>query len=235
VPGLEQIIYVDDSYREESGLIVFGWVACHPVEWRRRLRHWLEHRKYLRSEYGVRVDKEFHATHFVNGRGVISDDHRVLDRQFIDGQGRVLAKSLGRAIAVDSLQAVESCEFLQVGAVWRSTNARGDDFTAQKYELYAELLAVLDRRLAAADAYGFIVMDGDDPHFRMEHRKLKLDSRHIVEDPVMHDSRKSQWVQMADLVAYTAFMHLNRHQDNEFGWEWYNMYLAPKHGAPIEL
>lgn len=205
------------------------------MEWRRGLRHWLEHRKYLWSEYGVRADKEFHATQFVNGRGDVSDNHRVLDRKFFNGQGRVLAKVLGRAIAVDSLQAISSCKFLEAGAVWRSTVARGDDFTGQKYDLYAKFLSWLDRRLAADDAYGLIVMDGDDPHFRAEHRKLKLDSRHIVEDPVMHDSKKSQWVQMADLVAYTAFMRLNRHPDNESGWEWYDTYLAPKNGNPIEL
>lgn len=34
MPGLERLIYVDDSYNEShAGLIVFGWVECHPVRW----------------------------------------------------------------------------------------------------------------------------------------------------------------------------------------------------------
>ncbi|MCU1482763.1 MAG: hypothetical protein JWQ19_3549 [Subtercola sp.] len=51
---------------------------------------------------------------------------------------------------------------------------------------------------------------------------------------MFHDSRKSQFVQMADLVAYTAFLSLNQHRNNEFGWNWYSRYLQEKdvHSGP---
>jgi len=54
---------------------------------------------------------------------------------------------------------------------------------------------------------------------------------------MMHDSGRSQWVQMADLVAYTASMHLNRHHGNRFGWTWYEDCLAAKdvNGDPKKL
>jgi len=45
---------------------------------------------------------------------------------------------------------------------------------------------------------------------------------------MFHDSRPSQWAQMADLVAYTVFTHLNRHAGNEFGWNWYEDFLQGK-------
>ncbi|CAM3744197.1 DUF3800 domain-containing protein [Micrococcus flavus] len=48
----------------------------------------------------------------------------------------------------------------------------------------------------------------------------------LIEDPVFHDSRRSQLVQMADLVAYTAFCHLNRHAGNVYAWNWYADHLA---------
>jgi hypothetical protein len=41
VPGLERLIYVDDSYEaKHSGIAVFGWVECHPTRWRNALRGW---------------------------------------------------------------------------------------------------------------------------------------------------------------------------------------------------
>jgi hypothetical protein len=66
---------------------------------------------------------------------------------------------------------------------------------------------------------------------------VKLDERHVVEDPVLHDSRVSQWTQIADLVAYCANLTLDRYAGNEFGWHWYERYLAPldPHGRPREL
>jgi hypothetical protein len=42
----------------------------------------------------------------------------------------------------------------------------------------------------------------------------------VVEDPVPHDSRVSQWTQIADLVAYCANLTLDRYAGNEFGWHW---------------
>ncbi|MFF1830229.1 DUF3800 domain-containing protein [Paenarthrobacter sp. NPDC058040] len=78
--------------------------------------------------------------------------------------------------------------------------------------------------------YAFVSMDGNgtDPSYVDAHRRLPLTSRHVIEDPMFHDSRRSQWIQMADLVAYSAFTHLNRHSGNEFGWEWYNRFLSAK-------
>ncbi|MFJ4028275.1 DUF3800 domain-containing protein [Paenarthrobacter sp. NPDC089989] len=89
---------------------------------------------------------------------------------------------------------------------------------------------------AEAGTYAFVSMDGNgsDPSYVEAHRSLPLESRHVIEDPMFHDSRRSQWIQMADLVAYSAFTHLNRHAGNEFGWDWYTHYLSRKapHNAP---
>ncbi|MFJ6862240.1 DUF3800 domain-containing protein [Streptomyces werraensis] len=44
--------------------------------------------------------------------------------------------------------------------------------------------------------------------YRDTHRSLPLASRRVLKDPIMQDSRYSQFIQAADLVGYAAFHHL---------------------------
>jgi hypothetical protein len=73
-----------------------------------------------------------------------------------------------------------------------------------------------------------VIMDGDgtDPTYREAHRKLKLRSRSLIEDSLFQPGRLSQWVQMADLVAYAAYMHLARIPAKEATWSWYSDHLS---------
>jgi hypothetical protein len=64
--------------------------------------------------------------------------------------------------------------------------------------------------------------------FRTTHRQLKLDERHIIEDAIHLDSKSSQLVQMADLVAWSAYAAVDRHPRNEFAWGRYETYLAER-------
>lgn len=236
--GLERLIYVDDSYDDKhSGVIVFGWVECSPQGWRVALRAWLELRKQLFSEFTVPPSAELHATKFINGRDQLVTDEGALDPSFIGPEGQLLKKDLGRAIAVRCLEAIKACPDLRVGAVYTQTEARGPEFAVEKYALYERLVLEWDRELAEADVYALITMDGQDSHYLDAHRGLKLDQRHIIEDPAMHDSRRSQWVQMADLVAYVALMTLNQHAHNQFGWTWYADHLtgSDAHAGPRHL
>lgn len=227
--GIERMIYVDDSYDDKhSGVIVFGWVEVAPHLWRTALRTWLEHRKRLVADFAVPVSQELHSTAFMNGRGNINADPSVLSPAYLDSKGEVLKKDLGRDVALRCLETVRDCTDVRVGAAWTQTDRRGPDFAAEKYALYGRLLNRLDREHAARGTFALMSMDGDDVHFRQAHRELKLDSRHIIEDPHVHDSKRSQWIQIADMVAYTALMSLNRHARNEFGQGWYGDYLAAK-------
>jgi hypothetical protein len=40
------------------------------------------------------------------------------------------------------------------------------------------------------------------------HRELDIQARRVLEDPIIHDSKYSQLVQAADLVAYATYHHL---------------------------
>jgi len=142
-------------------------------------------------------------------------------------------------VALECLELLRDCPDIRVGAVWRRTIATGRSYYEERSVVYNALVEMWNIEHRSLDSYAFVSMDGNgsDPTYFDAHRALPLDTRHIIEDPMFHDSRRSQWVQMADLVAYTVFTHLNRHAGNEFGWNWYEDFLRGKDvaGGPIEL
>ena len=227
---ISRMFYVDDSGSVDSGLIVYGWIECSPDRWRHGLRAILELRKRLYRDHLVPPATELLATKFVNGRDRIStagDDNQTE------------WKTLGRAVAIECLEGLRDCPDIKIGAVWRRTTATGRAYYDERAAVYNGLVEQWNTEHRTSDSYAFVGMDGNgsDPTYFDAHRALSLDTRHIIEDPMFHDSRRSQWVQMADLVAYTVFTHLNRHPGNEFGWNWYEKFLQGKDvaGGPIQL
>lgn len=217
---ISRMLYIDDSGAERDGLIVYGWIECRPERWRHALGVILQMRKDLYRDYSVPPSRELHATDFANGRGRISTRADVDDK--------TEWKTLGRQVARVCLEMLLDCEDIRVGAVYRRTSATGKEFHHEKGKAYLALLEILDAQHRADNSYVLVGMDGDDPIYRDAHRSLPLNTRHVIEDPMFHDSKQSQLMQMADVVAYTAFCHLNRHRGNEFAWNWYEQYLAPR-------
>lgn len=216
---ISRMLYVDDSGSEPSGLIVYGWIECDPTRWRYALRALLELRKALYRDHQVPPTEELHATKFVNGRTRISTAGSDSDN--------TEWKTLGRAVAVQCLEAIAACADLRVGAVYRQTTLRGRGYYEERGRVYLDLINRWNNEHRDDDTYAFVSMDGNgtDPHYLNAHRALSLDTRHIIEDPMFHDSKRSQLVQMADLVAYTTFVSLNPHQGNEFARDWRKTYL----------
>jgi hypothetical protein len=226
---ISRMLYIDDSGSVASGFIIYGWIECSPDRWRNGLRAILELRKRLYRDYLVPPATELHATKFINGRNRISTNG--------DDDGTQW-KTLGRSVAVDCLEMLRDCPDVKIGAVWRRTTAKGAAYSAERAALYSALVEKLNTEHRSSHTYAFVGMDGDgsNPTYLDAHRALLLDTRHIIEDPMFHDSRRSQWMQMADLVAYAVFTHLNRHPGNEFGWNWYEHFLQAKPtGVPDNL
>lgn len=231
--ALDRMIYIDDSGHPSSGLVVYGWIEFRPDRWATVLRTWLDLRKKLWRDYRVPVVEELHATQFVNGRGRVSQ--RIPDR-FVH-RGQEFWKDLGRAVAVECLEALRSTEGLRVGAVWRRGPA--EEFAGLKAETYSALIRVFEEELAQTDSLALVFMDGDgsDSSYRQSHRSLKLTDRRVLEDAIHVDSKTSQLMQMADLVAWSANVWIDTHPGNQFAWEWYPVYLAPRdpHRCPREI
>ncbi|TMS50396.1 DUF3800 domain-containing protein [Mycobacterium sp. DBP42] len=221
---LDRMIDIDDSGHPQSGVVVYGWIEFRPDHWGSVLRNWLDSRKMLWREYRVAVHQELHTTEYVNGRGRISKS--VPDRHVHNGSE--YWKDFGREVAVTCLDTMRSAEGLSVGAVYR----KGDpaQLAKTKTELYRDLIVQFENELATTDSLGVVVMDGDgsDSTYRTTHRNLKLDERRIIEDAIHLDSKSSQLVQMADLVAWSAYASVDRHARNEFAHGWYEKYLAER-------
>ncbi|WP_374008195.1 DUF3800 domain-containing protein [Leifsonia sp. LS-T14] len=221
--SLSRLIYVDDSGDPQRGWIVYAWVEVSPAGWRLALREWLELRKTLWRDYGIPPAVELHTTNYVNGRDRVSTNPPA---RFVH-DGIVYWKDLGREVAERCLEVLRDCEHIRTGAIWKQTSSRGSAYAAEKGRVYASLIERWDAEHRAAGDFVFVGMDGDgsDATYFDAHRALKLDNRHVIEDPMFHDSRRSQWTQMADLVAYSAYAHVNRHAHNAFAWSWYEDFL----------
>lgn len=232
-PRLDRMIYVDDSGHPQSGLAVYGWIEFSPDHWRSVLRSWLDTRKFLWREFGVPVTTELHTTEYVNGRGRISK--RIPERH-IHG-GHEYWKDFGREVAHHCLETLRCAEGLSLGAVYR--RGKPDDLARTKKELYTDLISRFEGELAATDSLGLIFMDGDgsDSSYRTTHRSLPLAERRVIEDAIHIDSSGSQLIQMADLVAWSANVTVDRHPKNEFAAQWYSDFLTerdPRRG-PLEI
>lgn len=230
MPTLSRLLYVDDSGHPANGHVVFGWVEFAPDHWASVLQTWLATRKRLWREYAIPVTRELHATEYVNGRGRISTS--VPARHLHAGVEHW--KDLGRDVAEQCLESIRCTEGIVTGAVWRQ-GAPADIATTRR-EAYRALIARTESELQHTDSLGLVFMDGDgsDPTYRATHRELTLSERRVIEDAVHLDSRTSQLIQMADLVAWTANAHVDRHPGNEFAQNWYTDYLAERdpHRAP---
>ncbi|MEI6623768.1 MAG: DUF3800 domain-containing protein [Actinomycetes bacterium] len=228
-----RLLYMDDSGSEQSGFAVFGWIETAPHDWRLGLASWLDLRKKLWASYSIPPSAELHAAHLMGGRGQPSTDPAVNN-----------SKSARRDVLLMSLEAMAQAPTLRIGTAYRDTGQRGRQFQLGKEDLYRRLVEYHDERFRKAGEYAQIYMDGDgdDPSYKRAHRGLDLATRHIIEDPHFQGSHLSQWVQMADLVAWTCYRGQLPSTSSQTGGRaqsasWYDDYLrnSDVNGGPLAL
>jgi hypothetical protein len=223
-----RLFYVDDSGAPDTGWIVYSWIECAITDWKVGLRAWLDLRKRMFADHRIPPSYELHAAHLIGGRGEPSTDPAWNRRK----RNRSLAMR-------EALATIGDTPVLGVGSTYRLTSARGSDYGRERGEVYAALVSHLDTRCARSGEYGMIFMDGDGSShsYYAAHRELKLADRHIIEDPLFQVSHRSQWVQMADLTAWTAYHSLIRLPPRRFAWDWYATHLLARdvNGGPVAL
>jgi hypothetical protein len=220
--------YVDDSGAAESGWIVYAWIECAVTDWTSALRCWLDLRKRLYEEHRIPPSYELHAAVFAGGRGLPS----------IDPAWN--ARKINRAVVMQEvLNAIGSNESIRVGVVHRVTHRRGTAYGVEVGKVYEALVTRVNERSAAAAELAMIYVDGDGtaPAYYEAHRGLTLADRRVIEDPLFQTSARSQWIQMADVVAWTAYQALVRTPNRTFAWEWYDRFLLSRdvHGGPVAV
>jgi hypothetical protein len=212
-----RLFYIDDSGYGPTGWAVYGWVEVEITEWRHGLRPWLDFRMRLDATTKIPVTYEFHATDFLNKGSRPSRD--------ASWNGEYKNRW---TVTTDALDVIAGTPCLSVGAVYRKTDDRGRQFHRHTIDLYRKLVEKIDSDLSAKGDVGIVVMDGDGTadSYVTAHRGLKLATRSIIEDPMFQHSHRSQWVQIADLIAYVAYQSLLRAPQKPFAWNWYKDHLT---------
>ena len=226
--GTTRLFYVDDSGVEATGWIVYSWVECAIPDWASAHQGHLDLRRKIYTQFAIPTSYELHSAPFIAGAGTPSTD--------LEWNRHKRHRSQVLTMALTYL--ADATE-LRVGTVYRHTEKRRREYAAEKADVYAELVGHLDTRLGAADEHGMLFMDGDgtDVSYARVHRRLRNDTRRIVEDPVFQASHQTYWIQLADIVAWSAYQHLQRDPRRGFAWDWYTTHLAPSdtNGGPIPV
>ena len=221
-----RLFYVDDSGSSQTGFVTYSWVAVAAQDWSACLRQLIDWRRRLYAADAIPVEFELHATKFLNGRSEPSQ-HRAW---YEDKKGNA------RRVAEDQLAelaALATSGTITMGTVYRQVVGT-KHWARHRAEVYQALLEGVDRQLQADDELGFVIMDGDgtDPAYRRAHRQLRLSSRAIIEDPGFQPAHESQFVQVADLVAYVSYQHLLGSPDRTWAHPWFPAYLEAAHRVP---
>ena len=208
-----RIIYVDDSGAEQTGFVTFSWLSVTTHQWVGALSDILDWRSELVTLYQIPKKYEIHSTNFVNGRGRPSMDESWNRR-----------KSLRWGVYDEAFTRFAEWEWLSHGTVYSKTTARRTGYELEKQRVYGCLVESLDEWLRSRGEYGILIMDGNgtDSGYTAAHRKLDIESRALLEDPSFQSASGNQWVQLADMLAYSAYEAVVRLEEKRFAWDWYS-------------
>lgn len=212
--SVDRRVYIDDSGIPKMGLALYSAVGV-PVsmspliqdQWRRERDEWL-------AEHGVPTDYELHSTHFLAGRGRPG--------------GNNPSKVERYRMAQSALEVMGAQAELSITTVYTEDEV---NWRVAKQAAYRGLLRSLDRQLAQAGEQAELVVDGDGSEGLYEQAHWEIRPSCIRQPAIEVPAHASDWLQMADLVAYTACQAISRQPAREFMWGWYARYL-PKAPPP---
>lgn len=213
--------YVDDSGDSRNGTTLTALIV-EDQYWTGLLGAWLQGRRDIHREFGVPKSKEIHAVDLYKKRGSYCETPEQ-EKKFGENNraaaGRMLLSALSKhqdftVVTVASAEVVKPRVYAKFIAWLEDWAALNDTHLLVFYDGQQGLGApgeplTIEEQQALWEMAG----RGATP-YREVHRGLELGSRRILEDVIMQDSRYSQLIQAADLIAYGAYhKHLQEHPE----------------------
>lgn len=221
-----RVYFVDDSGDSAKGIAVYAWIEVDTAQATEAMAVWLRFRQQLFESHRIPTDAELHSTDFLGGRGRPSMEDKV-------NQSKVVR----REIFVSALKIIGDLPGVSIGAVYRTSPHRRSGFTEAMRDAFCRLVLGIDRRLFLGGLQGIMVIDGDGDGschvYTRLFRSLNLSGQQLIAGPFFQPSYDSQWIQIADMVAYTAFQAVIKRPDRQFCWSWFEDYIDPE--GPREL
>lgn len=215
------LVYVDDSGDSKNGTTMTA-LLIEDKYWNGVLDFWLQGRREIHRDFEVPKTQEIHANNLYKGRGNYCDSEEA-NRSF----GLAKRAAVGR-ILLSWLSKAEGLTIVTIATPYK-----------QSPLAYAAFVEWLDSWADRNQTTAMIFYDGkqgydhaDDGRspdeirtqwdsafrssapYRNTHRSLSLQTRRVIEDVVMLDSKYNQLIQAADLVAYGAYQwHLQTYPE----------------------
>jgi len=216
------LCYLDDSGDSKHGVTITALVIK-DRNWSATLNAWLRGRRAIHREFGVLKHGEVHANGLYKGRGsycATPEEDKKFGTSKRDAAGRILLSSLATA---EFSVATFATSTVSKPTAYARTIARLEDWASEQD---THLLIFYDGQQGLAGQDEEVTTERsrelwdravrDAKPYREVHRSLPIQERRILEDPVMQDSKYSQLIQAADLIAYGAY---HRHkQDHPEIW-----------------
>lgn len=185
------LVYIDDSY--ERPCITIAAIAIPAATWRdcfTRIQSW---RRHLKASDSILINREFHATEFVAGRGRLGP--------------KIVTKHRRSQIFHSAFQLMNETQTLRVFSACRKDHPEW---------AFERLLTRIHKTMEAWDSHALLICDeGKELEYTRLTRKLSVHNLirvgpyvnnvatyRILEDPFFKSSNRSYFIQMADFCAY---------------------------------
>jgi hypothetical protein len=215
------LCYIDDSGDSKHGVTLTG-LLVEDVHWSTLLDAWLEGRRAIHREFRVPKTVELHAVELYKGRGSYCETPAQNARFGTDKRAaaaRVMLTALAKhphfsVVTVGTSEVSKPKAYAQFVAWLESWAERQDTHLMLMYDGQQGLGAPGEELASPRDRELWETAIRDAAPYREVHRSLDIGQRRIIEDVVMQDSRYSQLIQAADLIAYGAYQkHREEHPE----------------------
>lgn len=232
--GPVYLCYLDDSGDSKHGVTITALII-EDRNWASTLDAWLSGRRAIHREFGVLKHSEVHANDLYKGRGsycATAEEDKKFGTSKRDAAGRILLTSLAKAEFSVTTFATST---VSKPTAYARAIARLEDWASEHdthllvfYDGQQGLFYDGQQGLAGQDEvvttersrklWDRAVRDAKP--YREVHRSLPIQERRILEDPVMQDSKYSQLIQAADLIAYGAYHRHKQDHPEIWGTQW---------------